>query len=171
MVYGLKKVSYNTYIPIATNKVRTVILIRKSMHSYIDQKFASDDLTVVAVKDNKMSYYFLHRFTWWSTASATLEVDRRGWFGEKTPSDKRGWQCVGDGVDPLRYHNENQNALGTQWFEIASISWNRRLLDRIYRWAISTNLKVKAAKTDTVRFTRRYKIPSWKPSRLNELEL
>lgn len=40
MVSRLKSPSYNTYISSATNKVRTVILMR-SLHSHIDPNFPS----------------------------------------------------------------------------------------------------------------------------------
>lgn len=41
-----------TYFPSATNTVRKAILVKKSMNSYIDLNFSSNDLTVV-VKDDK----------------------------------------------------------------------------------------------------------------------
>ena len=44
-------------------------------------------------------------------------------------------------------------------------------LSVIHRLAISTNLEVNADKTDMITFARRYKIPSWKPPRLNGVDL
>lgn len=41
----------------------------------------------------------------------------------------------------------------------------------IHQWALSANLKVNDGKADMVIFTRRYKIPAWKPTRLNRKEL
>ncbi|XP_017465837.1 PREDICTED: uncharacterized protein LOC108358852 [Rhagoletis zephyria] len=41
----------------------------------------------------------------------------------------------------------------------------------VHRWATTVNLEVNADKTDAVLFTRRYKIPAWKPPRLNGAEL
>lgn len=53
MVSEVKSPLYHTYIPSATKKIRTLILGRRSMHSYSDLNFSSDDLTVVAVRDGK----------------------------------------------------------------------------------------------------------------------
>lgn len=41
----------------------------------------------------------------------------------------------------------------------------------IHQWAISTNLEVNADKTNMVLFTRKYKIPTWKPPKLNGVKL
>ena len=41
----------------------------------------------------------------------------------------------------------------------------------IHQWAISATLDVNAHKTDVVLFTRRYNIPTWKPPKLNGVEL
>lgn len=63
VVSGLKSPSSYTYIPRAINKVRTVILVRKSIHLCIDLHFSSDDLTMVDVKDETLllaSCYMLH---------------------------------------------------------------------------------------------------------------
>lgn len=48
-----KEPTHFTYFLSARNKVRTVILVKKSIHTYIDQNFSSDDLIVVAVKNGK----------------------------------------------------------------------------------------------------------------------
>ncbi|XP_054725910.1 uncharacterized protein LOC129235874 [Anastrepha obliqua] len=53
IVSGLKSQNYNTYIPIVKNKVRTAILVKKSICSYIDHNLSSDDLTVVALEGCK----------------------------------------------------------------------------------------------------------------------
>ncbi|XP_054734540.1 uncharacterized protein LOC129242002 [Anastrepha obliqua] len=53
IVSGLKSQNYNTYIPIVKNKVRTAMLVKKSICSYIDHNLSSDDLTVVALEGCK----------------------------------------------------------------------------------------------------------------------
>nr|AMS38355.1 hypothetical protein [Bactrocera tryoni] len=53
VVAGLKSQNYTTYTPSVINKVRSAILVKKSLFSHIDFSLSTDDLTVVAVKGAK----------------------------------------------------------------------------------------------------------------------
>ena len=52
-VSGLKLRSFNTYFPKTVSRIRSAILVRKSLCSHILSNYSTDDLTVVAIEDVK----------------------------------------------------------------------------------------------------------------------
>lgn len=52
-VSGLKSRNFNTYFSKVVNRIRSAILVRKTLCSHILYNYSSDDLTVVAIDDGK----------------------------------------------------------------------------------------------------------------------